>query len=127
MPRDELWCCVRKSAVAEKYVRVEQDTYDESERVVRCVVGGTDRLRVGAGLHHGSTLSLFLFSVVTVKIREREREVMDGVSLRADVHDKCHLLHNIVRVMHIVPAAFLHMLKIQHRQFLVLVYPQTVY
>lgn len=52
---------------------------------------------------------------------------MAGVSLRADVHDKCHLLHNIVRVMHIVPAAFLYMLKIQHRQFLVLVYPQTVY
>lgn len=59
--------------MAEKYVRVEQDMYDESKRVVRCVVGGTDRLRVGAGLHHGSTLSLFLFSVVTVKRRERER------------------------------------------------------
>lgn len=59
--------------MAEKYVRVEQDMYDESKRVVRCVVGGTDRLRVEAGLHHGSTLSLFLFSVVTVKRRERER------------------------------------------------------
>lgn len=123
MPRDELWCCVRTSAVAEKYVRVVKDMYDESETAVRCVVGGTDRLRVGAGLHHGSTVSLFLFSVVMVKRRERG----DGWSLRADVHDKCHLLHNIVRVMHIVPAAFLHMLKNQHRQFLVLVYPQTVY
>lgn len=71
MLRDELWCCVRKSVVAEKYVRVAQDTYDESERVVRCAVGGTDRFRAGAGLHHGSTLSLFLFSVVTVKRRER--------------------------------------------------------
>lgn len=59
--------------MAEKYVRVEQDMYDESKRVVRCVVGGTDRLRVEEGLHHGSTLSLFLFSVVTVKRRERER------------------------------------------------------
>lgn len=71
--------------------------------------------------------SLLVFSGDGEKKREREREVMDGVSLRADVHDKCHLLHNIVRVMHIVPAAFLHILKIQHRQFLVLVYPQTVY
>ncbi|MCJ8736039.1 hypothetical protein PDJAM_G00254220 [Pangasius djambal] len=35
VPREELWCCMRKSGVAEKYVRVLQDMYERSRTVVR--------------------------------------------------------------------------------------------
>ncbi|KAK3533866.1 hypothetical protein QTP70_032986 [Hemibagrus guttatus] len=39
VPREELWYCMRKSGVAEKYVRVVQDMYERSRTVVRCAVG----------------------------------------------------------------------------------------
>ncbi|KAK3510519.1 hypothetical protein QTP70_009119 [Hemibagrus guttatus] len=39
VPREELWYCMRKSGVAEKYVRVVQDIYERSRTVVRCAVG----------------------------------------------------------------------------------------
>ncbi|KAF7649500.1 hypothetical protein LDENG_00140040, partial [Lucifuga dentata] len=32
VPREELWCCMRKSGVAEKYVRVVQDMYERCKR-----------------------------------------------------------------------------------------------
>ncbi|KAK3532018.1 hypothetical protein QTP86_003491 [Hemibagrus guttatus] len=38
LPREELWYCMRKSGVAEKYVRVVQDMYERSRTVVRCAV-----------------------------------------------------------------------------------------
>ncbi|KAK3525774.1 hypothetical protein QTP70_007536 [Hemibagrus guttatus] len=38
VPREELWYCMRKSGVAEKYVRVVQDMYEMSRTVVRCAV-----------------------------------------------------------------------------------------
>ncbi|KAK3532846.1 hypothetical protein QTP70_000262 [Hemibagrus guttatus] len=38
VPREELWYCMRKSGVAEKYVRVVQDMFERSRTVVRCAV-----------------------------------------------------------------------------------------
>ncbi|KAK3536924.1 hypothetical protein QTP86_027069 [Hemibagrus guttatus] len=38
VPREELWYCMRKSGIAEKYVRVVQDMYERSRTVVRCAV-----------------------------------------------------------------------------------------
>ncbi|KAK3574013.1 hypothetical protein QTP86_034352 [Hemibagrus guttatus] len=38
VPSEELWYCMRKSGVAEKYVRVVQDMYERSRTVVRCAV-----------------------------------------------------------------------------------------
>ncbi|KAK3550711.1 hypothetical protein QTP70_003966 [Hemibagrus guttatus] len=38
VPREELWYCMRKSGVAEKYVRVVQDMYESCRTVVRCAV-----------------------------------------------------------------------------------------
>ncbi|KAK3537600.1 hypothetical protein QTP70_016993, partial [Hemibagrus guttatus] len=64
VPREELWYCMRKSGVAEKYVRVVQDMYERSRTVVRCAVGQTEEFKVEVGLHQGSALSLFLFAIV---------------------------------------------------------------
>ncbi|KAK3534728.1 hypothetical protein QTP86_023977, partial [Hemibagrus guttatus] len=36
VPREELWYCMRKSGVAEKYVRVVQDMFERSRTVVSC-------------------------------------------------------------------------------------------
>ena len=37
VPREELWYCMRKSGIVEKYVRLLQDMYEGSETVVRCI------------------------------------------------------------------------------------------
>ena len=41
VPRKELWYCMRKSGIVEKYVQLVQDMYEESETVVRYAVGTT--------------------------------------------------------------------------------------
>ncbi|KAK3519401.1 hypothetical protein QTP70_027519, partial [Hemibagrus guttatus] len=64
VPREELWYCMRKSGVAEKYVRVVQDMYERSRTVVRCAVGQTEEFKVEVGLHQGSAFSPFLFARV---------------------------------------------------------------
>ncbi|KAK3513370.1 hypothetical protein QTP70_012333 [Hemibagrus guttatus] len=70
VPREELWYCMRKSGVAEKYVRVVQDMYERSRTVVRCAVGQTEGFKVEVGLHQGSALSPFLFAIVMDQLSE---------------------------------------------------------
>ncbi|MCJ8741831.1 hypothetical protein PDJAM_G00075300 [Pangasius djambal] len=74
VPREELWYCMRKSGVAEKYVRVVQDMYERSRTVVRCAVGQTEEFNVEVGLHQGSALSPFLFATVMDQLSEEVRQ-----------------------------------------------------
>ena len=57
--REELWYCMRKSGIVEKYMRLVQDMYEESKTVVRCAAGTIENFKVKAGLHQGSALSPF--------------------------------------------------------------------
>ena len=61
VPREEVWYCMRKSGLAEKYVRIVQDVYDDSTTAVRCAVGVTEGFEVKVGLHQGSALSPCFF------------------------------------------------------------------
>ena len=72
--REELWYCMRKSEMVEKYVQLVQDMYKGSETVVRCAVGTTESFKVKAGLHQGSTLSPFLFAMIVDKQTRIRRE-----------------------------------------------------
>ena len=54
VPWEELWYCMRKSGIVEKYVQLVQDMYEGSETVVRCAVGTTENFKVKVGLHQGS-------------------------------------------------------------------------
>ncbi|KAK3514089.1 hypothetical protein QTP70_003206 [Hemibagrus guttatus] len=75
VPREELWYCMRKSGVAEKYVRVVQDMYERSRTVVRCAVGQTEEFKVEVGLHQGSALSPFLFAIVMDQLSEEAKMI----------------------------------------------------
>ncbi|KAK3514152.1 hypothetical protein QTP70_005083 [Hemibagrus guttatus] len=84
VPREELWYCMRKSGVAEKYVRVVQDMYERSRTVVRCAVGQTEEFKVEVGLHQGSALSPFLFAMVMDRLSEEVRQESPWTMMFAD-------------------------------------------
>ncbi|KAK3569731.1 hypothetical protein QTP86_004055 [Hemibagrus guttatus] len=84
VPREELWYCMRKSGVAEKYVRVVQDMYERSRTVVRCAVGQTEEFKVEVGLHQGSALSPFLFAIVMDQLSEEVRHESPWTIMFAD-------------------------------------------
>ena len=64
VPREELWYCMRKPQVVEKYVKVVQDMYEDSVTTVRCAVGMTKGFKVEVGEYQGLALSPFLFAMV---------------------------------------------------------------
>ncbi|KAK3527991.1 hypothetical protein QTP86_013103 [Hemibagrus guttatus] len=82
--REELWYCMRKSGVAEKYVKVVQDMYERSRTVVRCAVGQTEEFKVEVGLHQGSALSPFLFAIVMDQLSEEVRQESPWTIMFAD-------------------------------------------
>ncbi|KAK3552730.1 hypothetical protein QTP86_021110 [Hemibagrus guttatus] len=84
VPREELWYCMRKSGVAEKYVRVVQDMYERSRTVVRCAVGQTEEFNVEVGLHQGSALRPFLFALVMDQLSEEVRQESPWTMMFAD-------------------------------------------
>ncbi|KAK3559200.1 hypothetical protein QTP86_005204 [Hemibagrus guttatus] len=84
VPREELWYCMRKSGVAEKYVRVVQDMYERSRTVVRCAVGQTEEFNVEVGLHQESALSPFLFAIVMDQLSEEVRQESPWTMMFAD-------------------------------------------
>ncbi|KAK3542947.1 hypothetical protein QTP70_007280 [Hemibagrus guttatus] len=84
VPREELWYCMRKSGVEEKYVRVVQDMYERSRTVVRCAVGQTEEFNVEVGLHQGSALSPFLFAIVMDQLSEEVRQESPWTMMFAD-------------------------------------------
>ncbi|KAK3531499.1 hypothetical protein QTP70_023281 [Hemibagrus guttatus] len=84
VPREELWYYMRKSGVAEKYVRVVQDMYERSRTVVRCAVGQTEEFNVEVGLHQRSALSPFLFAIVMDQLSEEVRQESPWTMMFAD-------------------------------------------
>ncbi|KAK3535072.1 hypothetical protein QTP70_003037 [Hemibagrus guttatus] len=75
---------MRKSGVAEKYVRVVQDMYERSRTVVRCAVVQTEEFKVEVGLHQGSALSPFLFAIVMDQLSEEVRQESPWTMMFAD-------------------------------------------
>ena len=84
VPREEVWYCMRKSGLAEKYVRIVQDMYDDSITAVRCEVGVTDGFEVKVGLHQGSALSPCLFEMVMDRMTDDIREEAPWTMMFAD-------------------------------------------
>ena len=84
VPREELWWCMRKSGIVEKYVRLVQDMYKKIETVVRCAVGTTEIFKVKVGLHQESALSPFLFAVIMDRLTDKVRREPPWRMLFAD-------------------------------------------
>ncbi|KAK3509754.1 hypothetical protein QTP70_008385 [Hemibagrus guttatus] len=72
---------MKKSGVAEKYVRVVQDMCERSRTVVSCAVGQTEEFKVEVGLHQGSALSPFLFAIVMDQLSEEARTTVKKLAV----------------------------------------------
>ncbi|KAI5614034.1 gastrula zinc finger protein XlCGF28.1-like [Silurus asotus] len=84
VPRKDLWYCIRKSGLSEKYVRVVQELYKDRVTAVKCEVGTTDWFKVKVGLHQGSAMSLFLFAGVMDRLTDEVRQVSPWTMMFAD-------------------------------------------
>ena len=84
VPREEVWYCMRTSGLAEKYVRIVQDMYDDSTTAVRCAVGVTEGFEVKVGLHQGSALSPCLFAMMMDRMTDEIREEAPWTMMFAD-------------------------------------------
>ena len=84
VPREELWYCMRKSGIMEKYVQLVQDMYEGRETVVRCGVGTTKNFKVKIGRHQGPALSPFLFAVIMDRLTNEVRREPPRTMLFAD-------------------------------------------
>jgi exonuclease III len=84
VPREELWYCMRKSGVPEKYVRAVQDMYEDCKTVVKCAVGVTEEFKVKVGLHQGSALSPFLFAMIMDRLTDEVRQESPWTMMFAD-------------------------------------------
>jgi len=76
VPREVLWRCLEKRSVLLTYMRVVEDMYDGVRTRVRTLVGDTGDFPIDTGLHQGSQLSPFLFTVV---MDELTREIQDEI------------------------------------------------
>ena len=90
VPREELWHCMRESGVAEKYVSVVKDMYEDCATAVRCAVGTTEDFKVRVGLHQGSALSPFLFAIVMDRLTDDIRQEAPWNMMFADDIVICH-------------------------------------
>ncbi|KAK3508704.1 hypothetical protein QTP70_004253 [Hemibagrus guttatus] len=94
VPREELWYCMRKSGVAEKYVRVVQDMYERSRTVVRCAVGQTEEFKVGVlcdrkisarikgKVYRTVVRPAMLYGLETVSLRKRQESELEVAELK---------------------------------------------
>ena len=91
--REEVWYCMRKSGLVEKYVRILQDMYDDSTTAVRCAVGVTEGFEMKVGLHQGSALSPCLFAMV-------KREERRNFYLKSNKMVNTTLANSLLRRLH---------------------------
>ncbi|KAH1193991.1 Retrovirus-related Pol polyprotein from type-2 retrotransposable element R2DM [Glycine max] len=84
VPREILWKALEKKGVRVAYIRAIQDMYDRVLTSVRTQGGESDDFPITIGLHQGSTLSPYLFTLILDVLTEQIQEIASRCMLFAD-------------------------------------------
>ncbi|KAL5170118.1 Regulatory-associated protein of TOR 1 [Glycine soja] len=84
VPREILWKALEKKGVRVAYIRAIQDMYDRVSTSVRTQGGESDDFPITIGLHQGSTLSPYLFTLILDVLTEQIQEIVPRCMLFAD-------------------------------------------
>ncbi|KAL5192364.1 Germin-like protein subfamily 3 member 4 [Glycine soja] len=84
VPREILWKALEKKGVSVAYIRAIQDMYDRVSTSVRTQGGESDDFPITIGLHQGSTLSPYLFTLILDVLTEQIQEIVSRCMLFAD-------------------------------------------
>ncbi|KAH1210522.1 LINE-1 retrotransposable element ORF2 protein [Glycine max] len=82
--REILWKALEKKGVRVAYIRAIQDMYDRVSTSVRTQGGESDDFPITIGLHQGSTLSPYLFTLIMDVLTEQIQEIAPRCMLFAD-------------------------------------------
>jgi hypothetical protein len=109
VPRDIMWWSLEKHKVPTKYITLIKDMYKDAMTCVRTCDGDTSDFPIKIGLHQGSALSPYLFTLVMDEVtRDIQGDIpwcmlfADDVVLvdesRAGVNMKLELWRHTLRV-----------------------------
>jgi len=84
IPREVLWRCLEKKGVSPVYIRVIKHMYERGRTRVRKPGGVTNNFHIGRGLHQGSALSPFLFTLVMDELTKRIQDKLPWYILFPD-------------------------------------------
>ncbi|KAH1208130.1 Secretory carrier-associated membrane protein 3 [Glycine max] len=84
VPREILWKALEKKGVRVAYIRAIQDMYDRVSTSVRTQGGESDDFPITIGLHQGSTLSPYLFTLILDVLTKQIQEIAPRCMLFAD-------------------------------------------
>ncbi|XP_048001352.1 protein CBFA2T1 [Leguminivora glycinivorella] len=84
VPRQVIWWALKEKNVPQNYIDIIRDMYHNSESIVRTAVGDTHPFPITVGVHQGSALSPFLFSVVLDVVSAKVHEPSPWLMMYAD-------------------------------------------
>src|ERR1041384_2879173 len=64
VPREVLWWVLERKRVHVKYINIIKDMYEDASTSVKTPCGDTEAFPISVGLHQGSAMSPYLFTLV---------------------------------------------------------------